>query len=202
MSKQKSTKLNITKEDFLAKMQELHGDDYELIGEFIDHLTEVDIFCNKKDFARDKHGIFKARPIDIMKNTIGCPVCGGTKKSNTEEWIKKANYVHNGYFIYDEKTQYKGSNNLITVKCPIHGYFEVMACRHLYGSGCPKCIENGLKHSITRLPKINASTSRLTTEEVKERILQFHPEYDVSKVDYKNNRSKIILICRNMENLK
>ena len=190
-----SNKLNITKEDFENKLKELYGGKYELISEFIDHLTDVELFCHEKDFLGEEHGIFKVRPIDIMKKIHGCPRCGGTKKLNTEEWKKRANYVHNDFFIYDEKTVYTGANNKITVKCPYHGYFEIKANNHLNGYNCPMCIKEKIEHKITLLPKINASTKRLTNDEVKKRILEFHPDYDVSKVNYKNIRSKLVLGC-------
>lgn len=196
MAKQRGKKSNITKEDFENKLIELYDGKYELVGEFVDHLTEVEVFCHEKDFLGEEHGVFKARPIDLMKKVLGCPKCGGTKKSNTEEWVKKASYVHNGFFIYDEHTQYTGANNKITVKCPRHGYFEVKANNHLHGHNCPQCRKEGFKHPITPLPKVNASTKKLTAEEFFNRLREIHGDkYDTSKTVFKDVRTKVTLTC-------
>lgn len=194
--RKRGNKLDISKDDFELKLIELYGDKYTLESEYIDHLHDVDIYCHDKDFLGNDHGIFKARPIDLIKKTLGCPRCGGTKKSNTEEWKKKADYVHNGYFIYDENTVYTGANKDIIVKCPHHGYIHVKASNHLNGANCYQCYKEGITHKITPLPKVNASTRKLTSEYFFKRLKEIHGDkYDTSKAVFKDVKTKVTLIC-------
>jgi len=64
-----------------------------------------------------------------------------------EEYIKRANELHNYAYLYD-KTVYAGMEHNIVVVCPVHGDFEVLASNHtkvlkrkptLSPCGCPRC---------------------------------------------------------------
>lgn len=48
------------------------------------------------------------------------------KKLTTEEWIARAKEKHGDKYDYS-KSIYTGSQNKITVTCPEHGDFEVIA---------------------------------------------------------------------------
>lgn len=140
------------------------------------------------------HGEFKIRP-DCLLNGTGCPICGGTHKMTTEEFIKKANFVHNGYFSYD-KCVFNGVSNKVNVTCPIHGDFEVKANNHLNGCNCKKCQKNGYKHKITKLTKINASTKKLTTEEFIKKAKEKHGnKYSYEKVIYEKSNKHVLVTC-------
>lgn len=43
--------------------------------------------------------------------------------TNTADFIKRANEVHNGYYDYSQ-TVYVKSNEKVKIICPIHGVFE------------------------------------------------------------------------------
>ena len=180
--------------EFIEKCKRIHGEKYNIIGEYVDNKTKIEVFCNKKDLFGNVHGIFTVRPNDLTSNHIGCPKCGGTKKSNTNEWIEKAKYVHNNYFSY-EKSEYKGSNNKIIVTCPVHGDFEVKANNHLNGYNCKKCQLEGIKHNITKLPKTNSSTKKLTNDTFIFRAKMIHPNFDFSKCNYINHKTHVTIIC-------
>ncbi|MBQ2397368.1 MAG: hypothetical protein II304_10105 [Bacteroidales bacterium] len=60
------------------------------------------------------------------------------KKLTQEEFIKRANNVHNGKYDYS-KVKYVNSSTKVCVICPIHGEFFQIGSDHLLGSGCPKC---------------------------------------------------------------
>ena len=60
------------------------------------------------------------------------------KKSNTEEFIKKAKKVHGNKYDYS-KVNYINNHTNVTIICPEHGEFEQTPKGHLRGQGCPKC---------------------------------------------------------------
>jgi len=84
------------------------------------------------------HGDFLQIP-DHHLAGHGCPVCGGTLKSNTEDFIMKANIVH--LFLYDySKFIYKHHKTKGIIICKLHGEFLQQPNNHLSGQGCPSCL--------------------------------------------------------------
>lgn len=63
------------------------------------------------------------------------------KKSNTDEFIKKAIKVHNNFYTYD-KVEYKDVSTNVIITCPIHGDFLQSPNTHLKPSGCKECSKN------------------------------------------------------------
>ena len=61
-----------------------------------------------------------------------------SKRKDTESFIKKARELYGDKYDYS-KTIYKGSKELLTITCPIHGDFEQTPNHHLGGEGCPVC---------------------------------------------------------------
>ena len=101
------------------------------------------------------------------------------KRKTKDEFIKDANEIHNGKYDYS-KVEYKNSKTKVCIICPEHGEFWMKPNSHLSGQGCPKC----------------SGVAKLTTEEFVERAKQIHGDkYDYSKVEYKNNRTKVCIIC-------
>jgi hypothetical protein len=76
----------------------------------------------------------------------------------SEEYIKKANVIHNNFYDYSI-INYKNMLSNIIIICPIHGPFTQRPDVHLRGSGCKKCASDRIKLSdndiIKRLNKIN-----------------------------------------------
>jgi hypothetical protein len=69
--------------------------------------------------------------------------------------------------------------------CPHHGHFTQLATNHLQGRGC----------SICRYDKI-AQDQNFSTKEFLELARSVHGEkYDYSKVDYRNNHTKVPIVC-------
>ena len=154
---------------------------------YINSKTKVCIIC-------PKHGEFWIRPNDLISG-IGCPICGGTNKTTKSDYIKKANYVHNNFFNY-EKCNFKTVNDKIIVTCPLHGDFTIKANNHLAGQGCPVCAKKKIKHNICLLPKRNASTKRLTTEEFVEKAKKIHGEkYSYENTVYIKSNQKVNVTC-------
>ena len=100
------------------------------------------------------------------------------KKLSTEEFIEKANIVHNNKFKYPN--EYIGGKTPIKIECPIHGLFSQRPNDHLNGCGCAKC----------------SGKYQLTTEEFIEKARLIHGDkYDYSLVDHKGCKTKVKIIC-------
>lgn len=101
------------------------------------------------------------------------------KKLTTKQFIEKANKIHNYKYDYSLST-YLDNRQKIKIICFEHGEFEQQAGSHLAGKGCIKC--KGLNKS--------------TTEEFINKAKEIHGDkYDYSKVIYKNNFTKVKIIC-------
>jgi very-short-patch-repair endonuclease len=71
----------------------------------------------------------------------------------------------------------------VYITCKIHGLFKQRPTDHLAGSICKKCSD---------------SEQSLTKEEFIKKAITIHgTKYDYNLVDYKNNRTDIIIICPN-----
>ena len=123
--------------EFISKSKLIHGDKYDYSKvEYVNNHSKVCIIC-------PEHGEFWQTPANHLKNR-GCPICGGHQKSSTEEFIKKANKVHNNKYDYS-KVEYKNIETKVCIICPEHGEFWQLAHSHLTNHGCPKCSSSRLE---------------------------------------------------------
>ena len=100
----------------------------------------------------------------------------------TKTFIEKSKKIHNDKYDYS-KVVYK---NIDTKVCPEHGEFWQTPYNHLKGHGCPKC--GKIKMWDKRIKK--------TTEEFIKKAKEVHGnKYDYSKVQYKNPKTKVCIIC-------
>lgn len=122
-----------TTDIFINKIKEKQGDkwDYSQL-EYKDFDTKVKLIC-------PDHGEFYKYPRDLISKITGCPSCC---VKNTpyiiEEFVEKANIIHNNKYDYSNTVYTKAGNKIIII-CPIHGKFEQKAYHHLQGCGCPIC---------------------------------------------------------------
>ena len=144
-----------TKEYFIKKAIEIHGDKYDYsMVEYNGVDTEVDIACKK-------HGLFKQTPYNHINKKCGCPQCKYDNLSNKfrlkyDDLITKIFEKHGNKYSYPNlENEYKNNRSKITVVCPIHGEFKQIAAKHLYGRGCPYCNESHLEKEISLLLKEN-----------------------------------------------
>ena len=107
-----------------------------------------------------------------------------SEKKTTEQFIEGAKRVHGDRYDYS-KTVYDGAYKKVIITCPVHGDFEQAATVHLSGCGCPKCSTTS-SHDASRLP----------FEEFLRRAREAHGnKYDYSKVEYKNNHTRVVIVC-------
>lgn len=107
-----------------------------------------------------------------------------SKKSTTEEFIKKAKDVHGDVYDYDN-VEYVGNATKVKITCRIHGVFEQTPNSHLVGHACPKCYADKVR-------LLKSSTTEVFIE--KARIVHSN-RYDYSLVEYVNNSVHVKIIC-------
>lgn len=106
-------------------------------------------------------------------------------ENKTSLFIEKAIKKHGNKYDYS-KVEYIGSHKQVTIICLEHGGFNQSPTNHLSGNGCPECAA-----------KYSRGKYRLTTlETFLNQAFEIHKDkYDYSKVEWKNTRTKIIIIC-------
>lgn len=158
---------------FIKKANKVHNHkyDYSLIKEYKNTKTKIKIICSE-------HGEFEQLPGNHLRGQ-GCIVCSGRIIYTNSSFIKKATIIHSNKYNYS-LTKYDGARNKIKIICPEHGLFEQAAYTHLNGIGCIKC----------------AGTYSYTTKEFIEKAKTVHGDkYDYSLTSYKNQKSKVKIIC-------
>ena len=126
----------LTIEEFIERGNKVHNNkyDYSLV-DYKNGLIKVKIIC-------PKHGMFEQTPKNHFKGS-GCKKCGliivkEKQILGREQFIKKANKVHNNKYDYT-KINYINSHTKIKIICPKHGMFEQIPSNHLKGQGCSLC---------------------------------------------------------------
>jgi len=120
----------MTKEYFLQKAKEKHGEKYDYSKvKFSSISKSVIIIC-------PIHGPYEQKPKNHLRS--GCPYCGGSYKLNTEVFIEKANLIHDQLYSYANSV-YINSSTKIEIICPYHGRFLQLPSSHLQGHGCKNC---------------------------------------------------------------
>ena len=108
--------------------------------------------------------------------------------NKTQEFIQKAITVHDGRYDYS-KVIYVNNRTKIIISCKNHDEikeFTQIPTNHLKGHGCKFCKINKLS---TILKKTNENF-------INECINKYEDLYDYSKVEYQNNKKKVIIICK------
>ena len=174
----------LSKEDFIKKAREVHGDKYDYSKVNYDSCeTKVCVIC-------PKHGEFWQVPAYHTQG-VGCPKCanednGNRKRLLKEEFIKKANEKHRDKYNYS-KVEYNGAHTKVCIICPEHGEFWQRPADHIKGQGCPKC-----RNEAT------GERCRLSKEEFIKKANEIHKgKYNYDKVEYKNRMTKVCIICPN-----
>lgn len=160
-----------TKEEFIKKGNKKHNNTYGYsLVKYKNNKTKVKIIC-------PEHGVFEQRPDNHLHH--GCPKCANNILYTNEDFIKKANKIHNNKYDYS-LVKYKTAQIKVKIICPEHSVFEQRPYAHLFGYGCSKCSGN----------------YNYTNEEFIEKVNKIHNNiYDYSLVKYKNSNDFIKIIC-------
>jgi len=95
-----------------------------------------------------------------------------------EDRLRKFNEIHDHKYDYS-LVEYKNSRTKIKIICDEHGIFEQNPRGHMSGKGCRDCgyINKRISNIIERFESIHGDL------------------YDYSLVQYKNNKTKVSIIC-------
>ncbi|OQX93202.1 MAG: hypothetical protein B6I17_03770 [Tenericutes bacterium 4572_104] len=163
----------LTTKEFIEKAIIKHGNryDYSLV-DYKGNRIKVKIICKE-------HGVFEQTPCSHLQGS-NCLICSGNKKITTKEFIEKAIIKHGNRYDYS-LVNYKNTDSEIKITCKEHGVFEQTPYSHLRGGNCSRC----------------SGTKKLTTEEfIEKAIIKHGNRYDYSLVDYKGNKIKVKIICK------
>ena len=170
-------KRKLTTTDFIERAKGVHGDRYDYsIAEYFSAKSKVKIIC-------PEHGVFEQIAYNHANGT-GCPACGIEKRTDSlmlgnDSFLKKARKIHGLRYDYTQ-VEYVDSHTDIKIICKDHGPFWQAATTHLSGAGCPAC----------------SGVERLDTDKFIQRAREIHGDrYDYSCVNYKNNKTKVKIIC-------
>lgn len=168
--------------DIIERFKDKHGDKYDYSKVKYEKMhSKVEIVCNK-------HNSFYQTPQSHLKG-CGCPKCAfenRKRKPNdtVEEFIKKAEIIHNGKYDYSKVT-YIDSKTKVCIICPTHGEFWQKPNDHLSGRGCKYCY-NERRGDGQRSNK---------NKFIEKANIIHNGKYDYSKVEYVNTHTKVCIIC-------
>lgn len=137
-----ASRLN-SRDDCTARANIIFGDtyDYSKVPEGICSKTKFSLVCKV-------HGEFTKTWNQHLKGD-GCAACareamGDRYRSNTQDFIAKAEAVHGGTYDYSA-VDYKRSDLHVQIICKTHGPFQQKPNKHLGGRGCNACALNGFR---------------------------------------------------------
>ena len=182
-----------TLEEFLEKLKELFGDDYnnfDFSNSKFNGLTKnIQYVCNI-------HHKWVNKPAkQLLKGFYGCGTCSKekTKKTKNEKskinFFKEAPIKHNNYYTYKED-EFVNMTTPITITCPNpkHEDFKQTPIKHLNkGQGCNKCGKERC-----------ADKQRMTKDEFIRRSIEKHGDehYGYHLVNYINCVTNVEIICK------
>jgi hypothetical protein len=183
----------ITKDEFVRRSKEVHGDKYT-------YDNVVYIASNKKVMITcPLHGDFPQSPSNHLLGKEGCKPCySKLMSSNTEDFIKKAQQIH---FLYDEDGKkipkytydnvvYYNAIEDVNITCPLHGDFPQPPRDHLVGKGCYECGIESRKSNTKDFIK-NSQEIHFLYDEDGNKI----PKYTYDNVVYIASYKKVMITC-------
>lgn len=172
----------LSQEKVIQQFCETHGDKYDY-SKFEYHGNQIKSVLICKD-----HGEFLMTPHKHKRGGT-CPSCrtnpvSGFKPLTENNFLNQFRAVHGTNYDYSA-SKWNGSAKNMTIICPVHGEFQKTPYRHRGGSGCPGCRS-----------EFGDPSRKLSQEFIISRFKETHGEkYDYSKVIYRGNDQKIVIIC-------
>ncbi len=134
-----------TKTSFIEKSKKIHGNDYEIVGEYVNSSTKIEILhkiCNLT---------FKQKPNDHLSG-VCCPNCAKNKKLTKIEILNRVCNIFGDEYSITSDIDSVVSSDYITV---IHNKCGVSSTKKLYsflnGHGCNSCKESIGERIIKRI---------------------------------------------------
>jgi hypothetical protein len=175
----------LTTKEFIKRSRIKHGNYYSYRSVKCIPNKKIKIICRK-------HGTFTQFPYNHMRGQ-GCPTCGRLKTGDSNKkpilkdiFIQKAVKIHGHRYDYSKIDNTVYGTKKVKIICKKHGEFFQVSHKHLRGVGCRKCARE----------LINNSLRKTTIQFIKDAKSKHGNKYDYSKVIYKNNITKVPLICK------
>ena len=175
----------LTTSRFIEKARFRHGAKYDYTKAEYDGYSKIlIIICTI-------HGEFSQTAGDHLRGN-GCQKCGrentiNSRKSSTEDFIRKATSKHAGKFTYDN-AEYVSNHVHVSITCRIHGDWPQTPANHLSGHGCPRCAGR----SVT-----NRTEGRVL--DLKSFVIRSNAvhldAYDYTKTVYERSDLKVTITC-------
>ena len=107
-------------------------------------------------------------------------------KKTTEQFVSELRKIFKGKPYSFGKVVYTGAREYVTATCEIHGDWSVMATNLQQGKGCRGC-------RTDKTSKVRKKDTKYFVEKSK----KIHGDrYDYSLVEYKNNTTNVLIVCR------
>ena len=175
--------LTYTREEFIQKSKEVHGDkyDYSKVSNFKNLQEIIIIICTDQN-----HGEFLQRA-NLHMNGSGCKKCARIYTPTIQEWIDDCKKIHKDKYKYDENLVFENLSDYIELYCNIHKkYFLILAGEHRRGKECQLC---GIKKG--------AESRKLTLEQFIQKSKNiFGNVYDYTGTVYIKNIEKLKIRCK------
>jgi hypothetical protein len=166
-----------TQETFIKRANEVHNNKYTYTKTIFNRVKDkITITC-------PTHGDFQQRASDHIAGN-GCQECSGKKRYTQVSFIGKASKIHPDLIFTD--SLFNGVNNKVKVICSKHGEFSIKGEYIIRGRGCPTC------------GNIKSGNNRTKPQEkfIKELKEIYGDLYDYSTIKYKNQYSKVKILCK------
>jgi hypothetical protein len=102
------------------------------------------------------------------------------KRLTVDEFIRKAKEVHLDKYDYSSIKYVYALKEGVEITCPIHGRFLQKPISHINGQGCPSCGGTSKSDTVSFISKAK---------------LKHKSKFSYEKVNYSNNRTKVIITC-------
>ena len=172
------TGLSNRNKNWLSDFISIHGDlyDYSKV-DYVGNKKKVEIICKE-------HGSFFMKPNAHITQKQGCYRC--YRKYNDKETFIESSVVIFGETYDYSKVEYIDSHTKVELICKEHGSFFMCPREHINQQGCPKC--GKISMAAKNRKDIDLLISQF--EELNGDL------YDYSKVEYKNNNTKVEIVCK------
>ena len=173
----KQRKSAISKDVLIARVVAKFGDRFDLSKFVYKSVSSAStIICLK-------HGEFEKSLTCLIASKHGCKTCAyEVKYKLRDNFIFRGNKIHNGKYDYS-MTVYIRSDVPVIIICPKHGEFKQQPNTHINsGHGCIKCAHDAKRMGLDNF--------------IQEANQKHNGKYNYSLcINYKNNNSKLIIIC-------
>lgn len=169
---------------FIDRAKSVHGDTYIYSNAIYQTCkTKIEVMC-------PSHGSFFVTPNNHVTNKSGCPKCQVSKRQQivqsreSHTFVEECNKIHKCKYDY-VKTVYTNAHAHVTITCPTHGDFGMVAYTHKQGGNCPRCARD-----------VIAKHNALTQQEFVDRANTVHNgTYVYDYVEYHNMKTKVQIVC-------